>query len=56
MNSITPNKETIRRICILNGATCCYISYARGNNFIEILTDIKEEKLNNFGILHIPKK
>ena len=49
MNSITPNKETIRRICILNGATRCYISHTRGDDFIEILTDIKEEKLNNFS-------
>ena len=49
MNALTPNKEIIRRICILNGATCCYISHTEGNTFLEILTDIKEEKLNNFS-------
>jgi hypothetical protein len=49
MDSITPNKEIIRRICILNGATCCYISHTKGDAFLEILTDIKEEKLNSFS-------
>ena len=49
MDSITPNKEIIRRICILNGGTCCYISHTKGDAFLEILTDIKEEKLNNFS-------
>jgi hypothetical protein len=49
MDSITPNKEVIRRICILNGGTCCYISHIKGDAFIEILTDITEERLNNFS-------
>ncbi len=49
MDSITPNKEIIRRICILNGGTCCYICHTKGDAFIEILTDITEERLNNFS-------
>ena len=49
IDSITPNKEVIRRICILNGGTCCYISYTKGSAFIEVLTDTTEERLNNFS-------
>jgi tRNA G10 N-methylase Trm11 len=49
MDTITPNKEIIRRICILNGGTYCYISHTKGDNFIEILADIKEEKLTSFS-------
>jgi hypothetical protein len=49
MDSITPNKEIIRRICILNGGTCCYISHTKGDSFIEVLADIKHEMLDNFS-------
>jgi hypothetical protein len=49
MNLITPNKEIIRRICILNGGTCCYISHTRGHAYIEVLVDIEDKKLNQFS-------
>ena len=48
MKSITPNREIIRRICILNGGSTCYISYSTENNFIEILADIKISNLSHF--------
>ncbi len=48
MTLITPNREIIRRICILNGGSICYISYSTENNFIEVLTDIKTSNLSNF--------
>ncbi len=49
MDSITPNKEIIRRICILNGGLTCYISHAKGEDFIEVLTDVNEDKLALFA-------
>lgn len=49
MESITPNKEIIRRICILNGGACCYILHTKGDSFIEVLTDIEYEILNRFS-------
>ena len=49
MNSITPNKEIIRRICLLNGGTTCYIAHRKGKQYIEVLSDIKEENLEQFS-------
>jgi len=49
MDSITPNKEIIRRICILNGGTNCYISHTTGDNFIEVLADIEQDRLIHFA-------
>ncbi len=49
MNSITPNKEIIRRICILNGGTTCYIGHKKGEQYLEVLSDIKEENLERFA-------
>ncbi|HIO91384.1 MAG TPA: hypothetical protein EYG68_00885 [Leucothrix mucor] len=48
MDLITPNKEIIRRICILNGGTTCCISRSNNNEFIELLVDIKEDQLKKF--------
>ena len=50
MNSIRPNKEIIRRICLLNGGTTCYISHTKGDDFIEVAADIEKNQLINFAI------
>ena len=49
MHTITPNKEVIRRICLLNGATTCYIAKTKGKQSIEVLVDIKEVNLTHFS-------
>ena len=49
MNSIRPNKEIIRRICILNGGTTCYISHTKGDDFVEVLADIEKNQLVSFA-------
>ena len=43
--STTPNKEIIRRICHLNGATKCHLFVATGDEFAEVLTDIPTDKI-----------
>ena len=46
MAHTTPNKETIRRICILQGGTECYIQVNTGNEYVNILTDIENQNLD----------
>jgi len=41
----TPNKETVRRICILQGGTECYIQVNTGNEYVNILTNIENQNL-----------
>jgi len=43
----TPNKEIIRRICHLNGATKCYLYIDTGDEYAEILTNISSEKIGD---------
>ena len=43
MANTTPNKEIIRRLSLHQGATYCYININTGNEFVEILTNIKSE-------------
>ena len=43
----TPNKESIKRICILSGASLCYLRVNTGDEYAEVLTDIKEKELQN---------
>jgi len=40
----TPNKEIIRRICRLNGASKCYLVVDTNDEYVEILTDIPSAK------------
>lgn len=47
MASTTPNKETIRRLCILSGASQCYLRVNTGDDYAEVLADIKEKELQN---------
>ncbi|MEE9326915.1 MAG: hypothetical protein V3U71_06420 [Cocleimonas sp.] len=46
MQNTIPNKETIRRICILNGATNCYLLASTEYTYTMVLMDIAEEKTN----------
>ena len=45
--STTPNKEIVRRICILSGGSICYIRVDTGDEYVDVLTDIEESNLNN---------
>ena len=49
MDAISPNREIIRRICILNGGTICYISCKKDHQYIDVLADVAKEKLNDFA-------
>jgi hypothetical protein len=44
MQNTIPNKETIRRICILNGGTNCYLLAATKYNNTMVLMDIAEDR------------
>ena len=45
MVSTTPNKEIVRRICHLHGATKCHLFIETGDEFVEILTNISTDKI-----------
>ena len=47
MVDTTPNKEIIRRITMLHGATYCYILVKTGLNHIEVHTNISTEKITS---------
>ena len=44
MANTIPNKETIRRICILHGCSYCFIHVNTGAEHTDILTDIIDKK------------
>lgn len=43
----TPNKEIVRRICHLHGATECYLFIETGDIYADVLTNIPNEKLSD---------
>jgi hypothetical protein len=43
--STTPNKEIVRRICHLHGATKCILLVDTGDVFVEIMTNISTDKI-----------
>ena len=45
MASTTPNKEIIRRICHLHGATKCHLLVDTGDFYVEVLTNITTDKI-----------
>ena len=45
MVSTTPNKEIIRRICHLHGATECHLLVDTENDYVEVLTNITTNKI-----------
>jgi len=45
--STTPNKEIVRRICHLHGATKCILLVDTGDVFVEILTNISTDKISS---------
>ncbi len=48
MANTTPNKETIRRICLLHGGTKCYILVDTGSAHVDILTNIQNNNSAEF--------
>lgn len=47
MANTTPNKETVRRICLLSGASICYLLVDTGDEYAEVVTDIELPDLEN---------
>jgi len=48
MANTTPNKEIIRRISLLHGASFCYIYINTGDEYVEALANIKTGKMKNY--------
>jgi len=47
MASTTPNKEIVRRICLLSGASQCYLLVSPGDEYVDVLADIKTNEIKN---------
>ncbi len=47
MANTTPNKESIRRICILHGGSYCYLQVNTGAEHVEVLMNITNERVEN---------
>ena len=45
MANTTPNKESIRRICILHGGSYCYLLVDTGAEHVDVLTDIDTKSI-----------
>ena len=45
----TPNKEIVRRICILHGATYCYMLVKPENGIVRILVDSNFEDISGIA-------
>jgi len=45
--STTPNKEIVRRICHLHGATECYLFVDTDDETVGVLTNITDEAIEN---------
>jgi hypothetical protein len=45
MSKTTPNKETIRRICLLQGGTECYILVDNDSDYIDVFTNIQDQNI-----------
>lgn len=46
--TVTPNKEIIRRICLIHGGTHCFIAPSDSEQCIDILANIETDKLDVF--------
>jgi len=42
-----PNKEIVRRVCHLAGATKCYLFVETNDEFVEVLTNITDDAIIN---------
>ena len=47
MANTTPNKETIRRICLLHGGTECHILVDTGDDYVDVLSNIENHKIEH---------
>ncbi len=47
MAKTTPNKEAVRRICLLSGGSFCYLLVDTGDEYVDVLSDLKQEALDN---------
>ena len=45
--STTPNKEIVRRICHLHGATECYLFVETNDEAVDVLTNIADDVIQN---------
>lgn len=45
MANTTPNKETIRRLCLLHGGSYCFLYVDTGYEYVDVLSDIPEESV-----------
>ncbi len=46
MTNTTPNKEAIRRVCKLNGASFCYLITSTKETKVAIYSDINEKDIS----------
>ena len=47
MANTTPNKESIRRICILHGGNYCYLLVDTGADHVEVLMNIANNRMES---------
>jgi hypothetical protein len=47
MAKTTPNKESVRRICLLSGGSFCYLLVDTDNDYVDVLSDLKQEEIEN---------
>ncbi len=47
MASTVPNKEIVRRVCHLAGATECYLYVKKKDEVVDVLTNITDEEAIN---------
>ena len=48
MANTTPNKETIRRLCLLHKVEFCYLLSDTDSVFVHVLVDIENQKKESF--------
>ena len=49
MAQTTPNKEIVRRLCLLHGVSECYILSEEDQHHVDVLADIIDNKLDGFN-------
>ena len=48
MSLTTPNKETIRRLCLLHKVTFCYLQIKTNTKYVDLFTDIEDFNIDLF--------
>lgn len=47
MNRTIPNKESVRRVCLLSGASECYISVSTEDEYIDVLANVERKEMKH---------